>query len=73
LDVTEFDHRGINELIFEENGVVIRAIPTFCRTGKFHSRLERPEVRLQRQRDALSLVYRVLGPSVSEVDGMHAK
>jgi ribonuclease Z len=27
LDVTEFDYRGINEVIFEENGVVIRSIP----------------------------------------------
>ena len=27
LDVTEFDHRGVNKVIFEENGVVIRSIP----------------------------------------------
>ena len=27
LEVNEFDHRGINKVIFEENGVVIRSIP----------------------------------------------
>ena len=28
LDVTEFDHRKINEVIYEENGVVIRSLPS---------------------------------------------
>ncbi len=27
LEVNEFDHRGINEIIYEENGVVIRSFP----------------------------------------------
>jgi len=27
LEINEFDHRGINEVIYEENGVVIRSIP----------------------------------------------
>jgi len=27
LEVNEFDHRGINKVIFKENGVVIRSIP----------------------------------------------
>jgi len=27
LDVTEFDYKGVNKVIFEENGVVIRTIP----------------------------------------------
>ncbi|MCG8686341.1 MAG: MBL fold metallo-hydrolase [Desulfobacterales bacterium] len=27
LEVTEFDYKGVNEIIYEENGVVIRSIP----------------------------------------------
>ncbi len=27
LDVTEFDYRGVNEIVYQENGVTIRSIP----------------------------------------------
>ena len=27
IEVTEFDHKGVNEVIYEENGVIIRSIP----------------------------------------------
>ena len=27
LEINEFDHRGVNKVVFEENGVVIRSIP----------------------------------------------
>jgi ribonuclease Z len=33
LEVTEFDYKGINQVIYEENGVTIRSIPAIHALG----------------------------------------
>jgi hypothetical protein len=27
FDITEFDYRGVNQVVYQENGVTIRALP----------------------------------------------
>ena len=50
LEVNEFDYKGVNQVIYEENGVTIRSFPAIHSidgAGELHPRVERAQVRLQ--------------------------
>ena len=51
MEVTEFDYKGMNKVVYEENGVTIRSWPAIhCpgRSGEFQRRVERSQVRVRR-------------------------
>ena len=61
LEVHEFPFNGVNEVIYNENGVVIRSIPAvhgLDGSREFHPGVERVEVRLRQRHDPEQVVHR---------------